>query len=265
MSLQSFKPWLFLLILLCSATSWAAPTVHTITVGGGANVFTPKTLTINVGDTVIWTNGGGFHNVVADDNSFDNGAPSGSAWTFSQTFTKAGSVPFYCSEHGAPGGIGMSGVLTVNDVAPPPPTIKLGGYLSGNWYDSSQSGHGFQLELTSTNNAMDAIWFVYTPDGDVGSSGTGGQNWIYSQGTWDPTSNTVTLPAFLLNGAKFPFPASQFVASDVKNTSWGTLTFTFTDCNTGTVSWNSTIAAYGTGTLPISRLTQIAGTTCPSQ
>jgi subtilase family serine protease len=131
--------------------------------------------------------------------------------------------------------------------------INLGGYMSGNWYDSSQGGHGFQLELTSVNHGMLAIWFVYTPNGS-------GQNWIYAQGSFDPSSNSVTLPAILLTGAKFP---PQFNSGDVHQTSWGTLTFTFTDCNNGTASWNSTVAGYGSGSLPITRLTQIEGTVCP--
>jgi len=43
------------------------------------------------------------------------------------------------------------------------------------------------------------------------------------------------------------------------------LTFTFADCNNGAVSWNSTLPGYGSGTVPIVRLTQIAGMACPKQ
>jgi plastocyanin len=250
-------------------TGWAAD--HMVTANPDLT-FSPANLTINAGDTVTFTNAGGFHNVVTSNGSGSfrcaagcdghggNGAPSGSSWSATVPFNTAGSFEFHCEIHVSDG---MVGAITVN--AAPPPSTTIGGYISGNWYDPSESGHGFQIEVTNSGNAMDAIWFVYAPDGNVGASGTGGQNWIYSQGTWDPTSNAVTLPAFILNGAKFPFPAAQFNSSDVKNTSWGTLTFTFTDCNNGTVSWNSTIPAYGSGTLPIQRLTQIAGTTCPAQ
>ena len=106
----------------------------------------------------------------------------------------------------------------------------------------------------ATNNVMVAIWFVYAPDGS-------GQNWIYAQGTYDKTTNSVTLPAVLLTHAKFP---PNFVENDVQRTDWGTLTFTFADCNNGTVTWNSPLQGYGVGSLPITRLTQIAGTTCPN-
>ncbi len=43
---------------------------------------------------------------------------------------------------------------------------------------------------------------------------------------------------------------------------WGTLTFTFTDCNHGKVDFNST-AGYGSGSMNLTRLTQPAGLACP--
>jgi hypothetical protein len=134
----------------------------------------------------------------------------------------------------------------------PPPSIGIDGYMSGNWFNSQQAGHGFQIEV-ATNNVMIAIWFVYAPDGS-------GQNWIYAQGTYDKTSSTVTLPAIMLTGAKFP---PNFRPSDLTQTAWGNLTFSFTDCNNGMATWSSPLPGYGMGSLPITRLTQIAGTTCP--
>ena len=66
--------------------------------------FEPTELRIAPGDTVVWRNNGGSHNVAADDQSFRNGAPDSSAWTFSRTFTQAGTVGYYCEPHGGPGG-----------------------------------------------------------------------------------------------------------------------------------------------------------------
>ena len=143
-------------------------------------------------------------------------------------------------------------VSLFQDPAPPPPSIGIDGYMSGNWFDPEQAGHGFQLEA-ATNNVMLAIWFVYAPDGS-------GQNWIYAQGTYDRSSNTVTLPAVQLTGARFP---PNFLPGEVTQTAWGLLSFSFTDCNHGTATWSSPLPGYGTGSLPITRLTQIAGTSCP--
>lgn len=93
-----------------------AQTSHIVLVGGGSNTFSPVDLTIDVGDTVVWMNQSGFHNVVADDNSFTSGAPSSAAWVFSLVFDQAGSNPYYCVVHGNVGGVGMSGTVTVESV-----------------------------------------------------------------------------------------------------------------------------------------------------
>jgi plastocyanin len=113
----------------------AAPAMATtwlVNVGGsGAPLsFTPQSLTIAPGDSVLFVNRGGVHNVVADDNSFrcargckgdaqgNTGAPSGSNWVVSLTFADPGTVGYFCEVHGAPGE-GMYGTIEV--VAPPPP------------------------------------------------------------------------------------------------------------------------------------------------
>jgi len=148
---------------------------------------------------------------------------------------------------GGPDYIGWAFANT-HSVAP----ISLGGYMSGNWFDPAEGGHGFQLEF-DTGSTVIAIFFTYTPDG-------AGQNWIYAQGSFDAAKSTVTLPAVLLTHARFP---PNFSPGDVDAEPWGSLTFTFDDCNHGTASWASTIGAYGSGSLPITRLTQIQGTACP--
>jgi len=132
-------------------------------------------------------------------------------------------------------------------------TIRAG--ISGNWADPTvgQEGHGFQFEILPDNGIL-VIWFVFTPDGT-------GQTWLYSQGSYDPSSNTVTLPTYVSVGQKFP---PNYNVSDRHLTQWGTLTFTFTDCDNGTASWTSTAAGYPpSGSFPIARVTRIAGTTCP--
>lgn len=259
----------------------AAVHATTFTVTATDFAFTPSSLTINAGDSVTFTNGGGFHNAhsTSGPTSFDcaancttNNAPNGSAWSDTVVFPTAGTVQYQCDQHAS---MGMRGTITVNSVAPPPPSIKLGGYLSGNWYNPSQGGHGFQLEFTNaatgtTTFDMVAIWFVYTPVASTANDGSG-QNWIYAEGNYDTTKSTVTLPAILQTGARFP---PNFNPADIRRVGtgpnppnlWGTLTFTFTDCNNGTVSWHSDVPGYNNANdtpLPIQRLTQIAGTTCP--
>ena len=241
--------------------------------GGGTTsptlAFDPPNLTINAGDTVTFTNLGGVavaHNVHADDDSFRcangcrgvggaTGDPSAAQWSSTVTFTNAGVVNFHCDDHGS---MGMVGSITVNSVAAVGQNIKAG--ISGNWDDPSpnQGGHGFQFEILP-NNGMLAIWFVFNPAGTA-------QNWIYMQGNYDPNSNTTTLPAFLEQGSGGAFPP-HFDSSMLNAVPWGSVQFTFTDCNNGTAQWKSNAtslaAGYADVTFPIQRLTTLAGTTCP--
>ena len=60
--------------------------------------FSPKTLTVPVGTTVIWTNDGGIPHTVTDNGVFDSGnLPIGA--TFKFTFTKRGTYHYICTYH----------------------------------------------------------------------------------------------------------------------------------------------------------------------
>lgn len=83
--------------------------------------FTPATLTIYQYDRVLFRNGGGLHNVVADDNSFrcavncnTNTAPSALAWSAGVQFTRLGSFGYFCEQHGDTTS-GMRGLIVVID------------------------------------------------------------------------------------------------------------------------------------------------------
>ena len=83
----------------------------------GVNYFKPRSVVINVGDTVTWRNptGGGFHGVQSDDNTTFSQATQNGPWTYSFTFTQAGTYPYYCQIHGAINGQGMSGIIFVGN------------------------------------------------------------------------------------------------------------------------------------------------------
>jgi plastocyanin len=91
-----------------------------VTVGGGTNTFSPKTVTISQGDSVTWTNAGGFHNVKFDDGTVVHELSS-SAWTASRAFASAGTFSYFCEAHQAEG---MTGTVVVNAAGsttiPPP-------------------------------------------------------------------------------------------------------------------------------------------------
>ena len=83
-------------------------------------VFTPATPTINAGSFVVWTWSGAYgpvgHNVTWDVTPVTvpgSGTPK-TTGTFTLRLTTAGTYTYYCINHGMPGGIGMSGTITVN-------------------------------------------------------------------------------------------------------------------------------------------------------
>mgnify|MGYP003975065633 CR=1 FL=1 len=97
-------------------------TQHIINTAG--NTFVPATLSVNIGDTVIWNNTGGFHNVNATLATYPSnpegfGNSIGSGWTFQWIFTIPGQYNYQCDPHV---GLGMVGVINV--VAPITPLIS---------------------------------------------------------------------------------------------------------------------------------------------
>ena len=219
--------------------------------------FTPDALTIDVGDSVsfgVYADlvDTGPHNVVADDGSFrcargcdgegGDGTPAdySSQWTFTRTFNSPG-VVHYHDEAGH-----ASGVIVVQAGSP----FAIGPGITGAWYDPSQSGHGLIIEVL-TGSRFYASWFAFNPAGTE-------QAWFTGVGTY--SGNTATIASVVLptGGRWIPnFNPSQVVVNP-----WGTLTFTFTDCNHGRVDFSST-AGYGSGSMNLTRLTQPAGLTCP--
>ena len=93
-----------------------APAGNTVTVGGTGFVFSPATLKVKVGDTVTWQWAAGGHSVTSGDSAactpdavFDSKVQA-AGFTFTQTFTKAGTVNYFCAPHCA---AGMKGSIVV--------------------------------------------------------------------------------------------------------------------------------------------------------
>jgi plastocyanin len=107
------------LVLLagCGGGSKKSSTSSTTSSGGGGggttvsmkNIqFSPKSLTVKVGQTVTWTNDDSVdHNVIAGDGTFKSGN-FGHGATFKWKATKAGTFKYTCTIHP-----GMDGTLTV--------------------------------------------------------------------------------------------------------------------------------------------------------
>jgi plastocyanin len=75
----------------------AAPRTHHVTID--ATSFSPSTLTINVGDSIVWTNKDIVaHSATSQAGGFDSGRmESGATWTY--TAKTKGLFPYLCTFH----------------------------------------------------------------------------------------------------------------------------------------------------------------------
>ena len=110
-------------IICCAAfislLSSKAATIQ-VQVGAGGLKFTPQDVTIQVGDTVQWTWAASGHSTTSGtpgtpDGIWDSGVQN-SGFVFIQTFTTAGTFPYFCMPHGACCGMIGSVTVTAPDV-----------------------------------------------------------------------------------------------------------------------------------------------------
>ena len=162
--------------------------------------FVPATITINVGDSVTWTNTSGLmHNVYAQDGSFrcasgcddqgGDGTPSGS-WTFTRVFNQAGTIPYECQVHGPM--YGMVGTIVVK-AAGSPGSLQF----SSASYSVPENGGSISITVGRTGGSSGAVSVHYsTSDGTA----LAGKNYTATSGTlnWgdgDAAAKTFTVKA----------------------------------------------------------------------
>lgn len=157
----------FVVTLLSAVASLAWATTSEVRVVDSK--FDPKTVTISVGDTVHWSSSGTFkrHSVIQDKQIFASGLPTQNL-DFSVTFS-AGTFPYFCKNHGKPGGKGMSGVVRVTPtiLAEPDGLPFTVVWSSG----STQTGTRFDVQYRIGSGAR-TVW----------KSGTGATRAVFGQG-----------------------------------------------------------------------------------
>lgn len=156
------------------------------------NVFMPADITIDLGESIVWSNISGFHNVNgtqgSNPESFGNGAASQN-WTYKHTFSVPGTYNYQCDPHV---GLGMVGTVTVVSAYPERSmaTVKetdadgVALYvdslakLTGQVYGSFRSGTGVEFFLINENNegvyarsTQDVNGYVPTNGDEVSVSG----------------------------------------------------------------------------------------------
>ncbi len=104
-------------LLVPADTALAASQTVTAT---SSNAFSPKDVSVNVGESVTWNNAGGFHNVLFDDGLFDEPPDPVDPWPMpvSRTFNTVGTFRYICEAHVTSDN--MTGTVTVLSYGAPP-------------------------------------------------------------------------------------------------------------------------------------------------
>jgi len=98
--------------------------------------------------------------------------------------------------------------------------------LTGTWWNAARSGEGFVLDFGESNGMLTLFGSFYTFD-DMGN-----QVWLTAQST-AINGAEITVDVFITNG---PIWGDAFDPADVNTVQWGTGTFTFPGCTSGSVS-----------------------------
>jgi len=140
----------------------------------------------------------------------------------------------------------------------PPAPMAITYAISGSWYFEPTTGQGFLIDVFDSANLMFLAWFTYDlerpADGTNAMIGDPGHRWMTAAGPFQ--GDTAELGITWSSGMIFD---SEVPA--VSNSSDGTMTVEFFDCNTGRVSYD--LGSSGrTGVVPIERIVPDAVPLC---
>lgn len=132
------------------------------------------------------------------------------------------------------------------------PAAAVDPAYSGSWYNPAESGSGFNLEIFSDSRAL-LFWYTYDSSGEA--------VWLYSEGAI--SGERIDFDVYYSQGMRF----GDLDPADNDTRRWGSLSMQFSDCNTATISYASTLTGFahspqGTGTVDVQRLVSIDGLPC---
>jgi hypothetical protein len=140
--------------------------------------------------------------------------------------------------------IALACCLAANALAAVPPG------LSGSWFNPAQGGHGFSVQVLDEQRAI-AYWFVYDTEGNPLH--------LYIDGTI--VDRTIVGTAYRHDGMRF----GEFDPAANVQSIWGHVTFAFDSCAAGSLAYTADGpggAGFGTGTISLTRLSQLANNEC---
>lgn len=145
-----------------------------------------------------------------------------------------------------------TGQVLTNGECTSNPGFVIGPGVSGNWFNPSESGHGFQFEILGNPPfTMTVFWFTFDNAGNT--------VWISGAGAFQ--GNRFVVDAVRVLGGRFP---PNFKSRNVTTLPWGRLIFTFQDCTHARVEWASFDPNFtANGTMNLEQLTRVSGMSCP--
>jgi len=126
---------------------------------------------------------------------------------------------------------------------------NLNGAFSGAWFDPSHNGEGWLIDVISPAQAL-MLWFTYDDQGN--------QAWMIAIGDIQGNQmffNDVLQPQGTVFG-------TSFNPANVVNKPWGSASFTFDTCTSGSMSYTSSLPEFGSGTLQPTLLAGVTGIGC---
>jgi plastocyanin len=141
---------LFVALALVLGTGSLSAADFTVEVGPGMT-FTPNTVTIQQGDTVIWHFLEGNHSTTSNAttglDAWDSGIVAEEGGDFQRIFFTAGNHPYYCKVHSSAGGFAMNGTVIVDaDLTP---------FIAGFDPTTGPTTGGTTVTITGSNFAFD--------------------------------------------------------------------------------------------------------------
>lgn len=135
-----------------------------------------------------------------------------------------------------------------NQVAEIRVSRMIDGGFSGSWYNPEKPGHGLVIDVTSnpddSGTRVMVSWYAYQADG------SGSQLWLVGVGP--VVNDTGIVDLFVTEGAEF---GEDFNGADVMQTLWGQVKIKFSSCTTATLSYDSVLDGFGSGSENLTRLT----------
>lgn len=174
--------------LLLASTIIIAQTKHTVIVENFS--FTPANLIITQGDTVVFDNVQGFHNIdgtqatyPSNPESFDNLSDGNAPWTFQYIFNTLGDYDYRCGIHTT----SMFGTITVNAST----SVKEINLTTSNSYPNPTTGVIYlsknkkYTQVEVLNNMGEVVLSRISPDGSIDVSNLANGNYYIKLYTKD--------------------------------------------------------------------------------